>query len=119
MFEVWDAASGNRLAAFPSEDEALDLVREMVEQEPSGVGKHLFLQVIDGKDDRVLASGEDLVRKAASRRRIQRVANSTATITYHLEFDANGTPARVQAASYSWAVPTIAPAAASAAPSRG
>ena len=90
MYEVWDARSGNRLAAFPSEAEALQLVREMIALSGQSEAEDLFIEAVEGEDARVLVEGPELVRRATSgASRILQVPRRVATMTFHIEFDSN------------------------------
>lgn len=67
-FELWDVTSGNLIQVFPSEHDALMLVRQAVaEHGRDYIASWELVQVSDAEDDETIALGHALADRAAMR----------------------------------------------------
>lgn len=64
-YELWDGASGNAIAGFSSEAEALGVVRDELRAGGNAAVSEWFLRKVDRRGrSRVVAEGDGLVRAA-------------------------------------------------------
>lgn len=65
IYELWDSSSGNAIAGFPTEAEALAIVRAEIEAGGRGAVHEWFLRKADSRGrSKLLAEGLDLVKRA-------------------------------------------------------
>jgi hypothetical protein len=63
-FEIWDRQSGNLVGEYPTPEEALELVREIAQDDGPAVAQALTFGVADGRQRYRLAVGADLIQLA-------------------------------------------------------
>lgn len=67
IYELWDSASGNAIAGFPTEDEALAVVRAEIEAAGRDAVAEWFLRKANGTGrSKLLAEGAALADSALS-----------------------------------------------------
>jgi hypothetical protein len=78
QFELWDVDGANLVGFFAAEDEALNVVRDMVDTYgPDSVATYVLSTIGDNGARDVVADGNALVRLAA--RRVQRLAPASSS----------------------------------------
>jgi hypothetical protein len=67
VYELWDSSSGNAIAGFPTEAEALGVVRAEIEAAGFDAVSAWFLRRVDARGrSKVLADGAALVERAVA-----------------------------------------------------